>query len=106
MERYDLIIIGAGPGGLAAAAKAKECGVQSILILERNPEAGGILNQCIHDGFGVERFADGERVSHAIFGAGTVVSSRDMGGDILYEVRFDNGQAKKLMATFAKLKRM
>ena len=58
MERYDLIIIGAGPGGLAAAAKAKECGVQSILILERNPEAGGILNQCIHDGFGVERFGE------------------------------------------------
>lgn len=58
MERYDLIIIGAGPGGLAAAAKAKECGVDSILILERNPEAGGILNQCIHDGFGVERFGE------------------------------------------------
>jgi len=58
MERYDLIIIGAGPGGLAAAAKAKECGVESILLLERNPEAGGILNQCIHDGFGVERFGE------------------------------------------------
>ena len=58
MERYDLIIIGAGPGGLAAAAKAKEHGVESILILERNPEAGGILNQCIHDGFGVERFGE------------------------------------------------
>lgn len=58
MEKYDLIIIGAGPGGLAAAAKAKECGVDSILILERNPEAGGILNQCIHDGFGVERFGE------------------------------------------------
>ena len=56
--------------------------------------------------FGVEKFAAGTRVTHAIFGAGTVLSARDMGGDVLYEVSFDNGQTKKLMATFAKLKRL
>ena len=56
--------------------------------------------------FGVEKISSGERVSHAIFGEGTVISARDMGGDVLYEVRFDNGQKKKLMATFAKLKKI
>jgi len=55
-------------------------------------------------GYGVTRFADGTRVSHAVFGAGTVISSREMGGDVLFEVRFDNGTTKKLMGTYAKLK--
>ena len=55
-------------------------------------------------GYGVTRFADGTRVSHAVFGAGTVVSSREMGGDVLFEVRFDSGTTKKLMGTYAKLK--
>ena len=41
-----------------------------------------------------------------MFGDGTIVSSRDMGGDVLYEVSFDNGQTKKLMATFAKLRKL
>ncbi len=53
--------------------------------------------------YGIERFSAGVRVSHSVFGAGVVLSSRDMGGDVLYEVRFDNGQTKKLMASFAKL---
>ena len=56
--------------------------------------------------FGVEKLGAGDRVSHAMFGEGVVVSARDMGGDVLYEVNFDNGQTKKLMATFAKLKKI
>ncbi len=56
--------------------------------------------------YGITRFAAGTRVHHDMFGDGTVLSSRDMGGDVLYEVRFDNGQVKKLMATFAKLKKV
>ena len=56
--------------------------------------------------FGLVRYSDGTRVSHGIFGAGTVLSSRDMGGDILYEVAFDSGATKKLMATFARLKKL
>ncbi|MBO6020126.1 MAG: hypothetical protein J6P88_02965, partial [Clostridia bacterium] len=55
-------------------------------------------------GYGVTRFADGARVTHAVFGAGTVISSREMGGDVLFEVRFDSGTTKKLMGTYAKLK--
>lgn len=57
-------------------------------------------------GYGIEKLAPGTRVNHAIFGAGSILSSKDMGGDVLYEVRFDNGQTKRLMATFAKLTRL
>ena len=55
---YDLIVIGGGPAGLAAAHAALENGLDRILILERDRELGGILNQCIHNGFGVKRFGE------------------------------------------------
>lgn len=54
----DLAIIGGGPAGLAAAASAKEHGIDSILILERDSKLGGILNQCIHNGFGLHTFKE------------------------------------------------
>ena len=56
--------------------------------------------------YGIMRFAPDTRVTHAMFGDGTVVSARDLGGDVLYEVRFDSGETKKLMATFAKLRKL
>ena len=58
MRKVSLVIIGAGPAGLAAAAEARRRGVPDVLVLERNDRVGGILNQCIHDGFGVERFSE------------------------------------------------
>lgn len=55
-ENYDVIVIGSGPGGLAAASAAKKAGADDVLILERDLELGGILLQCIHNGFGLEHF--------------------------------------------------
>ena len=58
MEYHALIILGGGPAGLAAALAAREAGVEDILILERDRALGGILNQCIHNGFGLHTFQE------------------------------------------------
>ena len=55
---YDLVVIGGGPAGLAAAVQAYREGLERVLILERDRELGGILNQCIHNGFGLHYFKE------------------------------------------------
>ena len=83
--RTDLVIIGAGPAGLAAAVSARENGVGDILIIERDREPGGILNQCIHSGFGLDYFGMeltgpefAERLSDRIKGKGIRVMTDTM----------------------------
>ena len=56
MKQVDMIIIGGGSAGMSAAIAAKEAGIDNILILERKEELGGILQQCIHNGFGLQTF--------------------------------------------------
>ena len=58
MKKVGMVIVGGGPAGLAAAVAAKEAGEDNILILERDEELGGILNQCIHNGFGLHTFKE------------------------------------------------
>lgn len=86
MKNYDLVVIGGGSAGLAAAVSAFDNGVKDILILERDKELGGILQQCIHNGFGVhtfkeelsgpafaERFIDLVRQKHIVYKLNSMV---------------------------------
>ena len=58
MNPYEIIVVGGGPAGLAAAIEAHRQGVRNILLLERDRELGGILQQCIHNGFGLHIFKE------------------------------------------------
>ena len=58
MERFDVAVVGGGPAGLAAAIEAKKNGAESVCVIERDKELGGILQQCIHNGFGLQIFKE------------------------------------------------
>ncbi len=58
VTHVDMLVVGAGPAGLAAAIAAREAGIESLIVLERENEPGGILRQCIHNGFGLHRFKE------------------------------------------------
>ncbi|MBQ2987505.1 MAG: FAD-dependent oxidoreductase [Clostridia bacterium] len=76
MKQHDIVVIGGGPAGLAAAISAKKAGVSDILILERDSTLGGILNQCIHNGFGLHTFK--EELTGPEYAARFIKEAQDM----------------------------
>ena len=76
----DVLVIGAGPAGLAAAISAKKTGVDSLIVLEREDHPGGILRQCIHNGFGLHRF--NEELTGPEYAQRDIDTANEMGIDI------------------------
>ena len=81
--RSDLVIIGAGPAGLAAAIAARKSGIKSICIIERDVEAGGILNQCIHSGFGLSYF--NQELTGPEYATRFIDAAKDEGIEVMFD---------------------
>ena len=81
MRSCDVLVIGAGPGGLAAACSARKAGAKNVFVLERDSKAGGILNQCIHNGFGLIRY--NEELTGPEYAARAIREASDSGAEIL-----------------------
>jgi thioredoxin reductase len=101
-ETHDVLVIGGGPAGLAAALGARRAGAKDVLILEREPEPGGILRQCVHDGFGLFLYKESisgpeyaERLSEDVRREGISVRTGamvlDLGADRLLRVNAADG---------------
>ena len=83
MSRYDVIVIGGGPAGLAAAASARGHGAKDVLVIERAERLGGILNQCIHNGFGLITY--GEELTGPEYAHRAELAAREAGVETLLD---------------------
>jgi NADPH-dependent 2,4-dienoyl-CoA reductase/sulfur reductase-like enzyme len=97
-RKYDVIVIGSGPGGVAAAMAAKQTGADHVMIIERDVEPGGILLQCIHNGFGLENL--GEDLPGPTYAQKYIEQARDLGVEFLLETMvLDVTPERKVFAT-------
>ena len=81
--KYDVIVVGGGPAGLAAAVEASKNGAEKVLVVERDQELGGILNQCIHNGFGLHYFK--EELTGPEYAARFVQNAETLGVEIMLD---------------------
>lgn len=100
IRECDVLVIGAGPGGLAAAKAARECGADDVIVLERDAEPGGILNQCIHDGFGLIRY--GETLTGPEYAARALDEALSSGAEILTECHVRSISDDKTVTAYSK----
>lgn len=98
--KCDIAIIGGGPAGLAAAVAAKEAGVSDILILERENELGGILNQCIHNGFGLHTFK--EELTGPEYAARYIEKTKDLGIPYMLKTTVININGNKVVTAVSR----
>ena len=96
----DILVIGAGPAGLAAAIAAKKAGIDSLIVLEREDHAGGILRQCIHNGFGLHRFK--EELTGPEYAQRDIDTAQELNIDVRTGVTVLNVTADKTVTAISK----
>ena len=100
MINVDILIVGAGPAGLAAAIAAKEAGIDNMVVLEREENAGGILRQCIHNGFGLHRFK--EELTGPEYAQRDIDKAAEMGIDVRTGVTVLNVSEDKVVTAISR----